>query len=138
MAQTRWRFVFHPTFHRQCQRFAKYGDFHMIFLPLRLLSVPPTLLSHHLCWKPPRYRISWLASQPPAFILSSRFECLTGNLASFCPPTAAQFYVDAVVKNLFLHGRKLKIGWGKPSRSLARSLWHFRRATPTRNVYLGG
>lgn len=53
-------------------------------------------------------------------------------------PTAAQFYADAVVKKLSLHGQELKIGWGKPSPVPSQVTLAIQQSNASRNVYLGG
>lgn len=53
-------------------------------------------------------------------------------------PTAAQFYADAVVKKLSLHGQELKIGWGKPSPVPSQVGLAIQQSNASRNVYLGG
>jgi RNA recognition motif-containing protein len=53
-------------------------------------------------------------------------------------PTAAQFYADAVVKKLSLHGQELKIGWGKPSPVPSQVALAIQQSNASRNVYLGG
>ena len=80
------------------------------------------------------------------------------NLVHFCPlesigvlpekpyvfssfsnaPTAAQFYADVVVKRSSLHGRELKIGWGKPSPEPSRVTLAIQQSNTSQNVYLGG
>ncbi|KAF9783915.1 hypothetical protein BJ322DRAFT_1007701 [Thelephora terrestris] len=52
--------------------------------------------------------------------------------------TAAQFYADAVVKKLSLHGQELKIGWGKPSPVPSQVTLAIQQSNASRNVYLGG
>ena len=52
--------------------------------------------------------------------------------------TAAQFYADAVVKKLSLHGQELKIGWGKPSPVPSQVTLTIQQSNASRNVYLGG
>jgi RNA recognition motif-containing protein len=53
-------------------------------------------------------------------------------------PTAAQFYADAVVKKLSLHGQELKIGWGKQSPVPSQVTLAIQQSNASRNVYLGG
>ena len=53
-------------------------------------------------------------------------------------PTSAQFYADAVVKKLSLHGQELKIGWGKPSPVPSQVTLAIQQSNASRNVYLGG
>lgn len=53
-------------------------------------------------------------------------------------PTSAQFYADAVVKKLSLHGQELKIGWGKPSPVPSQVALAIQQSNASRNVYLGG
>lgn len=51
---------------------------------------------------------------------------------------AAQFYADAIVKKLSLHGQELKIGWGKPSPVPSQVTLAIQQSNASRNVYLGG
>ncbi|PWN20329.1 hypothetical protein BCV69DRAFT_287606 [Microstroma glucosiphilum] len=49
---------------------------------------------------------------------------------------AAAFHADASVKKLSLHGRELKIGWGKPSPCPTPVLLNVQQHQATRNVYV--
>ncbi|CCH46362.1 hypothetical protein BN7_5955 [Wickerhamomyces ciferrii] len=53
------------------------------------------------------------------------------------PVAAAQFYANANIDGVTLHGRKLKIGWGNPSGPLPNSIALAVTVGASRNVYIG-
>ena len=80
----------------------------------RFLSVPPPLLLVTSSrWEPPRRRLYWQISQPCALWSPRIGPSTRGVLFHPWIPSAVQFYANAVVVKLFLHGQELKIGGGK-------------------------
>jgi len=57
---------------------------------------------------------------------------------SWTHPTAAQFYADAVVKKLSLHGQELENRLGKASPVPSQVTLAIQQSNASRNVYLGG
>lgn len=51
---------------------------------------------------------------------------------------AANFYVHASTSGFTVCGRRVKVGWGKPSGPIQASTLQAIQAGATRNVYIGG
>jgi RNA recognition motif-containing protein len=54
------------------------------------------------------------------------------------PITAQQFFADATIKKIALHGNELKVGWGKPNPVPTAVSLAVNQNGASRNVYLGG